>query len=418
LKILQVGTFPIRRAEHGGQRRVAALHRAYRTAGMEARYVALFSHTSYAHEFATRQDIAVGPATHARIASSPWLEDLIVGECLLHDTSCRDKFLRFWRRFQPDAVAVEQPYPWASLRQLIRDGVIARPALLIHSSQNVESQMKADLYARLLPGEAGQAAAARVKEVEDDLTRECDLLVAVHQNDADRLLHAASKPCVLLRNGGEVRKAPGWALRKWRKKLAESPRRRRAFFVGSAHPPNLHGFDLMLGPSLGFLPPDCEILVTGGVCDLFRRGDFCTRPVGGVNESRLRLLGQLPDPELAAVIELSQLVLLPITSGGGSNLKTVEALLSGKPIVATSYAFRAYEEYSGCGRVTLADDPAAFKQAVVQQLQSPDKAERDQTSHPELEALTWPRLGQVFIRDLQARLAEMTQRRQRQFLAA
>jgi glycosyltransferase involved in cell wall biosynthesis len=410
LTILQLGTYPIEQPEHGGQRRVAALRRAYRAAGFAADYLAVYSPVSYLPETAARHDILIGPATRARIAASPWREDVFIGECLLHDAECREKFLAFWRRLRPDVVALEQPFLWASLRQLIRDGTVERP-LIVHSSQNVEADMKADIYAQVLPPGERAAAVEQVRELEDDLTRHADVLVAVHQSDAERLTRAAPKPCVLLRNGGEVRTATRTARRKWTKLLQGSPRPRRGFFVGSAHPPNSHGFVQMLGPALGYLPPDCEIVVAGGVSRLIRESELCTGPLAGVNESRLRLLGCLPDADLAALIELSHLVLLPITSGGGSNLKTVEALLSGKPVVGTRYAFRAYEDFAACGTVTLADDPAEFKQAVVRQLCAPEGASQPAEGQERLRELTWENLGRAFVAELLARLAEVRRAR-------
>jgi hypothetical protein len=53
-------------------------------------------------------------------------------------------------------------------------------------------------------------------------------------------------------------------------------------------------------------------------------------------------------------------ILLPITYGGGSNLKTAEALISGLPIVGTTHAFRGFEEYKSLPAVTIEDDPTAF----------------------------------------------------------
>jgi glycosyltransferase involved in cell wall biosynthesis len=401
---LQVGTYPIAQPQHGGQRRVAALRRAYRAAGLQAEYVAVYNPFSYLPKTAAPHDIPVGPVTLGRIAGSPWLEDVFAGEALLYDAPCRENFLSLWRRLRPDLVALEGPFLWASLRQMIADGLIDRPAL-VYSSQNVEAAMKADIYDCVLPPGQRQPALAKVAEVEADLTRNADVLVAVHRDDADRLQHAAVRPCVLMRNGGEFKRVTPAARRTWARKFRGEPPRRRAFFVGSAHPPNLEGLVRMLGPSLGHLPPDCQILVAGRVCLLLQESDFWTGPLGGVNASRLRLLGCLPDDDLGAVLGLSDLVLLPITSGGGSNLKTVEALLSGKPVVATRYAFRAYEDFAAGPGVTLADDPPAFRRAVAQRLHAPDPPPRPPGWERRLCGLTWEDLGRAYVPELLACLA-------------
>jgi glycosyltransferase involved in cell wall biosynthesis len=408
---LQLGTYPVKEPQHGGQRRAAAIRAAYRAAGIETEYLAVYNPVGYPPVTAARQDIPAGPATLARIATSPWLEDLFVGECLLHDADCRERFLKFYRAFRPDVVALEQPYLWSSLGTFLKDGSLPWPRI-VHSSQNVESVMKADIYARVLPTGKAETAAAKVREVEDDLTRNCDVLVAVTDSDAQRLLRGIAKPCVLLRNGGDVRKASERALRKWRAALA-GHKTRRAFFVGSMHPPNGDGFIEMLGTALGYLPPDSEILVAGGVCELLEKSDLVTGPLAGVNAARVRLLERQPDDDLVALIEMSDVVLLPITSGGGSNLKTVEALLSGKPIVGTSYAFRAYEDFLGGAAVTVADDPVAFRMAVVRALADPTAVRPPDGWHNRLQALTWTELGRKFVPELLARLTE-----QRHLIAA
>jgi hypothetical protein len=51
----------------------------------------------------------------------------------------------------------------------------------------------------------------------------------------------------------------------------------------------------------------------------------------------------------------------PLTQGGGTNLKTAEALWSGKHIVATSIAMRGFENFIGQSGVHIADEPVVFK---------------------------------------------------------
>jgi hypothetical protein len=62
--------------------------------------------------------------------------------------------------------------------------------------------------------------------------------------------------------------------------------------------------------------------------------------------------------------------MLPITTGGGSNLKAAEAILSGRKIVATQYAFRGYEEYLELPNIYLADAEPEFKKSLLQAINS------------------------------------------------
>lgn len=122
-------------------------------------------------------------------------------------------------------------------------------------------------------------------------------------------------------------------LEAWKKKLPPGP---FALFVGSAHPPNISGFFDVLGDSLGFLAPDRSAHLRRWqrrpapppIHPAFQRW----KPL---NESRIQILGMLDDADLAAVKSLAHLFILPISEGGGSNIKTAEALYSGKYVLGT-----------------------------------------------------------------------------------
>ena len=113
-------------------------------------------------------------------------------------------------------------------------------------------------------------------------------------------------------------------------------------------------------PSLAFLSPDQRILVVGGICRILRDDARCQR-WDGVNASRLDLAGFQPENTLGTLLHLATCIILPITQGGGSNIKTAEAIFSGKPIVGTSKSFRGYERYLALPHVYSTDDPAEFR---------------------------------------------------------
>ena len=64
-------------------------------------------------------------------------------------------------------------------------------------------------------------------------------------------------------------------------------------------------------------------------------------------------------------------ILLPIKFGGGSNLKTAEALATGKWVIASPVAMRGFEEFLDAPGVVVADGPKNFRQAVIKTLNSP-----------------------------------------------
>jgi hypothetical protein len=66
------------------------------------------------------------------------------------------------------------------------------------------------------------------------------------------------------------------------------------------------------------------------------------------------------DAELQSLIEDSRGIILPIIGGGGSNLKTAEALISNKSIIATTFAFRGYEKYIQNDNIYIANTKEEF----------------------------------------------------------
>jgi glycosyltransferase involved in cell wall biosynthesis len=74
-------------------------------------------------------------------------------------------------------------------------------------------------------------------------------------------------------------------------------------------------------------------------------------------------LGRVEDP--GAIYARARLALLPTISGHGLSIKTVEALASGLPLIATSHAFRGMDnDARKLKGVTIADHPRDFADAL------------------------------------------------------
>jgi hypothetical protein len=137
-----------------------------------------------------------------------------------------------------------------------------------------------------------------------------------------------------------------------------------ALFVSSAHPPNARGLlDLARGAP-GRLAG--LLLICGAVERLLaphRRTHTVIRDA--------RMLGIVDPAVLDALLIRAAVVLLPKTRGGGSNLKTSEALVAGRPVVATTQAFVGFEPWQDAPSVTVEDDPVQFWQHVERHLSKP-----------------------------------------------
>jgi hypothetical protein len=87
-------------------------------------------------------------------------------------------------------------------------------------------------------------------------------------------------------------------------------------------------------------------------------------------------------------MDRASVLLIPITEGSGSNLKTAQALLSGKSVLTTSIGMRGYESYSQLQNLHIEDDPKRFKAKLAELLTRPEPAVSRDSS---LE-LTWERV--------------------------
>jgi hypothetical protein len=155
--------------------------------------------------------------------------------------------------------------------------------------------------------------------------------------------------------------------------------------VGSEHPPNVSGFENLILPWLASLRPGQRIVVAGGVCDklLARLNEWGLR---ATVEGRLVLLGPVSDLALSVLIENAACIILPVEYGGGSNLKTAEALLSDRPIVASPASMRGFGEFGNLPGVAIANGAEEFGAAVHRALADRFSASRSESS---VAALTW-----------------------------
>jgi hypothetical protein len=84
-----------------------------------------------------------------------------------------------------------------------------------------------------------------------------------------------------------------------------------------------------------------------------------------------RMLGLVDKDLLDSLVLRAGVIVLPKTWGGGSNLKTSEALLACRPIVATDFAFAGFEDWKTMPGVAIANEPRLFWEKVEATLKLP-----------------------------------------------
>lgn len=376
MRILIFGTYPIKNPQHGGQKRTSAIFGEYKKAFGAVRYCGIFYRGFY-KDYAA-DDIPVGHHSAALIRQSPLTGDIVCGEATYNDPAVRKKVSRLLTSFRPDVIHIEQPFTYLGLKPLLKE--LGLTPKIIFGSQNIEAPMKQEMLEGIIDGKEVKKIVKKIADLEADLSKKCDLLVACTESDMKTHSAMGAHNTVLAQNGIDKTHATPQAKAHWQHIFASQGVQKTVLFVGSAHPPNWTGFLQMVGKGLGFLPRDTRIVIAGSICDYFDR--TVTSSTLEVQDATfwLRALsaGRLSEDRLSALIELADVIILPITEGGGSNLKTAEAILADKKVVATNHALRSFEWFRSFPNVWVADDLPEFHRAILKALDTPHRNRTDQ----------------------------------------
>jgi len=280
----------------------------------------------------------------------------------------------------PDIILLEHPWTWPLLARLvdIRSGAVR----IVYNSQNVEIALKR----RILDDEGvvtSRKVLDGVEALERDLVAHSAGVSTCTREDADTYASWGARRVVVVPNGG---------VRRDRRHLLDilpwplEPSQPYALAVGSGHPPNISGFMDLVVPSLPFLRPDQRVVVAGGAGPRIVQA-LEARGLERMAEGRLIILGTVDEFCLDCAIANADVLLLPIRYGGGSNVKTAEALLSGRPVLATVTAMRGFEGFRDVPGMTIAEDGTEFGKAMLKVLDRP--FQESSTNHPAIASLLW-----------------------------
>ncbi|WP_084600400.1 glycosyltransferase [Aromatoleum toluclasticum] len=373
--VLLLSPYPIRRPRHGGQLRTDAVRKAFEEVGNKVRVVGFYQSEAYSREDLGPFDIEFPPDSRFRLYRGkvlPALSDFLMADFAVSDeeifrrvANCVD--------VDVDVIVVEQPWFYPLAKRLKREVPRCRNSVVVFSSQNIEAPMKQQILESATDSELARLAIADISALERAAAQESDLSVAVTNEDAEVLRGYGAANVIVARNGISPWVASSERREAWRAKL---PSRPWPLFIASAHPPNFTGFIDSLGDALACIPPGSKLVVVGGVGPCLMQ-EFSKSRWRDLNLSRLLVLGVLDDADLSAVKSLAHAFLLPIGAGGGSNIKTAEALYSGKQVICTSVALRGFDAYRSMPSVWVADTPREFQAAIRTVLGVSGRTERE-----------------------------------------
>ena len=320
----------------GGQQRIAMVERAL--ASTVSKYAKLtVNFPSAFAPYRDRPEVGYLLRGKVEVAGEPspyvwWLHDYILGiKAASSDEICNSvsAFLRV-----SETVILDHLWLWPLLRRCMLE--MGWSGRVIYSSHNAEALARDRWF-----DENGSKdthviqTLASIRRYELSLTSSADTVICCSSDDARWYVTHGAR---------DVRVVPNGA---WSSSEDSPPETSSAtaIYAASGWFPNVEGFARLVVPCLEASQEIITLVVTGGVADL-------VRPL--VEDSRRRwqvphhveLKGHMDWPDFSQVYRSSGLVLNPVVTGTGTNIKTAEALVDGKPLLTTSLGARGFDRWA------------------------------------------------------------------------
>jgi len=362
MNILILCTYPIATPRHGGQIRVRNIVDSYKAAGHAVDVVGVLGSEQYEEE----QGFLSFPKINALVTIMPnqfLMEDYALG-CLFANSDDHYKRLSKLIRISPDIIHIEHPWLFRFAKRFIAEKKLNTK--LVYSAHNIEWSLKEAIVSSYMGQDTARRYAEMIKILELEAIKGADQIACVSELDRDWLRSHTKVPIVLAPNGVNP-----WSVEEGgrHEAYAITQGQRYALYCASAHPPNMTGFFDIFSGGFGSLKPDEKLVIAGGAgCAI--AADMRIHKSPKLAE-RIIVAGVVSQSCLEALIDGSHCVVLPLTQGGGTNLKTAEALWSGKHIVATSIAMRGFEIFIGSPGVQVTNEPSDFKLKLRLTMASP-----------------------------------------------
>lgn len=380
MSVVQLANFPLREIVTGGQIRVDRLGRLIDRLGGDRRPLCVTPH----RDDVGADDIALDTDADRWVMADPQAFELRLADAVQRDPALRDRLAARLHMLAPDVLWCEQPFLWPLVAPLAEDRAIR----VVYSGHNVEWRARRDLLARL--GRTAPAVVEQLARMERALIARADLVIACCEADAAGYAAMGATAIVHVPNGADppVVEDDSDAAPMARLRARLDPARPVLAFIGAHYQPNWIGLrDLVVtamrpgGPLAGF-----QLLIMGEVCRLY--ADWLRQT--GFAMPDIHALGRVDAATRSAAFRIADGVVLPLTTGGGTNLKTAEALLGPSEVVGTPIAFRGHEERTGAPGVHCVP-PDAFA-ALLAALDLSDREAiraRAAARRPQVAACSW-----------------------------
>jgi len=309
------------------------------------------------------------------------MEDWVIGRMAVEDDDYFERLASMIPE-SPDLIHVEHPWLFAFARRYVRSRGLT--AAILYGSANVEHVLKRTIVASYIGEEHAKVCERLVLACEEDAAAQADLTCAVSEGDARWLEAHGASNVIVAANGVRERTVN---LRGIDEASRIAGNHKYALYCASGHPPNIVGFYEMFDRGVGCLSPEERVVVVGSAGNGIR-GNSRFGSVPALSRHFVDA-GEVDEETLQGLIHCAHALILPITQGGGTNLKTAEALWSGRHVVATPQAMRGFESFIGHSGVVVCNDDIAFRHGVRERMAAPplNLAASDRNSR---RSVLWP----------------------------
>ncbi|MGI8754528.1 MAG: glycosyltransferase [Acidimicrobiales bacterium] len=267
-----------------------------------------------------------------------------------------------------DAVILAEPYLLPALEAVGSD------VALVYDAYNVEADLKATVYDDTELGRTLLRAAIEVERRAVTVARHVTTCSAADAATLAARYERAPEAFTVIPNGtviGDRVRTPverralsrRWRDRYWRSGGRGTMPSHLAVFFGSWHPPNIEAAELIVQVAAEL--PHVYFLSVG-----LHGQAFGSRRV----PTNVYFPGIVNDAARIQLLDAADVALNPMCSGSGTNLKLVEYLAAGAPVVSTAFGTRGLDVVDGEHLVLADAKPVAFAAAVAANLADPEAA--------------------------------------------
>ncbi|MEM3555939.1 MAG: glycosyltransferase family 4 protein [Candidatus Micrarchaeia archaeon] len=258
--------------------------------------------------------------------------------CLIDSFALSEEFMKMAREHIDEASILVFSHPYLFNLSKLAD----EDKIKIYDSHNVEYLLKKNF---LKNSKSGTALVKKVFDIEQKTCLKSDLIFSVSKEDKEQFIKLYGVPqekIIVIPNGVDLKNIKFITMREKikQKKKYGLGNHKVVVFVGSWHPPNLEALEFII--ALSHKLPEVYFFIIGSVADYYLQ----THPQSKIPKNVL-LFTTVSDEEKEELYKLSDVAINPMLSGSGSNLKMLEFMAVGIPIVSTAIGARGLNLKNG-----------------------------------------------------------------------